>query len=489
MLRAFYRVLLQNLAALEAHKLGRWRDLRAKLEGRIEEVQHLHPQNGVESADEVGILPGRQEGFLKAVPGLLRWLQPQYFVRGNQRPFNVIHRSIKVSHDRREPLTAEIVGGLLDGGGTAHVADQFGGLELIRGKGDSHMAVRDDAFVVAVGVDNLADVLRDEIRLQAIARHIRQGIREDLHSVQRRKFIDEEQQAMTVMLLLRTSVKRSLRQAVDGQGEDQADERTQPDFVAGRHHQVKRYRAFVVDQVVDGEVAGRSVVGHQRIAVERQRGFGRREHSAKVLVFLIEHLLHFLANHRVRDSSRAIRHPPLVLKAGVVFEIEQLFERVLKAQSGASEQVREIRQAGLALFERRGIAGVQDHAGGDGGRSILPVALLGTIFAGADDHAGNVLRVTDIPWSEQPHLAQRIEAGSGLLFDRCELEANMPGLSPKTGGLGPVLAFDVVDDSGFRPRQESRNHQADAFAAAGRGESQDMFGAVVPQVVQTLAFW
>src|ERR1019366_8860328 len=110
-----------------------------------------------------------------------------------------------------------------------------------------------------------------------------------------------------------------------------------------------------------------------------------------------------------------------------------------------------------------------------GGRSILPVALLGTIFAGADDHAGNVLRVTDIPWSEQPHLAQRIEAGSGLLFDRCELEANMTGLSPKTGGLGPVLAFDVVDDSGFRPRQESRNHQADAFAAAGRGESQDMF--------------
>ncbi len=63
----------------------------------------------------------------------------------------------------------------------------------------------------------------------------------------------------------------------------------------------------------------------------------------------------------------------------------------------------------------------------------------------------------------------------------------MPGLSPKTGGLSPVLTLDVVDDSGFRPRQESGDHQPHTFAAAGRGESQNMFGAVVPQVVQALA--
>src|ERR1039457_6734590 len=120
MLRAFYRVLLQNLAALEAHKLGGWRDLRAKFECRIEEVQNFHPQNGVESADEDEHLSRRHDAFLNAVPGLSRWLQSQYFVRGNQRPFNVVHRSVEVPHDRREPLTAEIVGGLLHGGGTAH---------------------------------------------------------------------------------------------------------------------------------------------------------------------------------------------------------------------------------------------------------------------------------------------------------------------------------------------------------------------------------
>src|ERR1022692_3599181 len=151
MLRAFYRVLLQNLAALETHKLGRWRDLRAKLECRIEEVQHLHPQNWVESAYEDEHLSRRHDAFMNTVPSLLWWLQAQYFVRGNQRPFNVVHRSIEVPHDRREALTAEIVGGLLHGGGAAHVADQFGGLELVRGKRDSYMAVRDDAFVVAVG--------------------------------------------------------------------------------------------------------------------------------------------------------------------------------------------------------------------------------------------------------------------------------------------------------------------------------------------------
>src|ERR1700691_1387022 len=111
MLRAFYRVLLQNLTALKAHKLGRWRDFRAEFECRIEEVQHLHPQNGMESADEDEHLSRRHDAILNAAPGLLRWLQPQYFVRGNQRPFNVVQRSVEVPHDRREPLTAEIVGG------------------------------------------------------------------------------------------------------------------------------------------------------------------------------------------------------------------------------------------------------------------------------------------------------------------------------------------------------------------------------------------
>src|SRR5580658_7215329 len=135
MLRAFYRVLLQNLAALEAHKRGRWRDLRAQLECWIEEVQHLHPQNWVESADEDEHLSRRHDAFVNAVPGLLRGLQPQYFVRGNQRPFDVVHRSIEVPHDRREALTAEIVGGLLHGGSAAHIADQFGRLELVRGEG------------------------------------------------------------------------------------------------------------------------------------------------------------------------------------------------------------------------------------------------------------------------------------------------------------------------------------------------------------------
>src|SRR5580692_2490058 len=132
-----YLWLLQNPTALETDKPDRWRDIGTHLECRIQEVQHLHPQNRMESADEDEHLSRRHDAFLNAVPGLLRRLQPQYFVRCNERPFNVVHRSINVPHDRREALTAEVVCGFLHGGGAAHVADQLSGLILIRRKGDA----------------------------------------------------------------------------------------------------------------------------------------------------------------------------------------------------------------------------------------------------------------------------------------------------------------------------------------------------------------
>ncbi len=55
--------------------------------------------------------------------------------------------------------------------------------------------------------------------------------------------------------------------------------------------------------------------------------------------------------------------------------------------------------------------------------------------------------------------------------------------APEAGGELPVLPLDVVDDGRARPGQQRRHDQADALARTGRGEAQDMLGAVVAQIV------
>ena len=109
----------------------------------------------------------------------------------------------------------------------------------------------------------------------------------------------------------------------------------------------------------------------------------------------------------------------------IVLEVQQLFERVAKAGTGPREYVRQVGEAGYAAFERSFVADVQDHSRGDGRGGILPVALLRAVLAGAHDHVGDVLGVADIARREQPHLAQRIESGAGLLLNRRKLEAEM----------------------------------------------------------------
>src|ERR1039458_5335497 len=60
----------------------------------------------------------------------------------------------------------------------------------------------------------------------------------------------------------------------------------------------------------------------------------------------------------------------------------------------------------------------------------------------------------------------------------------MPLLATEPGRLRPVLALNVVDDGALLPSQQGWNDQADALAAARRGEGKNVLGAVVPEVVQ-----
>src|SRR3954454_1131523 len=130
---------------------------------------------------------------------------------------------------------------------------------------------------------------------------------------------------------------------------------------------------------------------------------------------------------------------------------------------------------------------MQDHPGGDGCRGILPVALLGTILAGAHNHVRDVLRIRHVAWGAYADLGQRVEAGTVGDFDRRELETEMPALCSEPGSSRPVLPLDVVDDCRFRPCEERRDHQADALAAAGGREREHMLWSVMPEVVQSVA--
>src|SRR5579872_3586396 len=73
-----------------------------------------------------------------------------------------------------------------------------------------------------------------------------------------------------------------------------------------------------------------------------------------------------------------------------------------------------------------------------------------------------------------------------MLLNRGEFEAQVSLRVAITGGLSPVLALDVVDHGTFHPCKQCRNHQANAFASAGWGKSQDMLGAVMAEVLKAL---
>ncbi len=103
---------------------------------------------------------------------------------GHQWSLNVINARVDVTHNWREPRAAEVVARFLDRGRARHFAQKFGGLELVGRESDAHVAVGNDAFVITVGIDDLPDILRDQVRFQAIPSHVRKCIGEDLHPIQ-----------------------------------------------------------------------------------------------------------------------------------------------------------------------------------------------------------------------------------------------------------------------------------------------------------------
>ena len=198
---------------------------------------------------------------------------------------------------------------------------------------------------------------------------------------------------MFVALLLGALENHLLRQPIDGHREHQADQRPQANFVRRRDHQVKRYGPLVVHEIVDREITCRGVLRDQRIAVERERGFGSGEDAAEIAILFVEHLLHLLRTTgwvRVR-SPVGMRQSCTMSR--IVLEVQQSSSVSRKPRTGPCEDMRQIGETRDAAFERCFVADMQNHSRRDGRGGILPVAFLRAVFAGADDHVGDVLRV------------------------------------------------------------------------------------------------
>ena len=114
-----------------------------------------------------------------------------------------------------------------------------------------------------------------------------------------------------------------------------------------------------------------------------------------------------------------------MLSRWVVRIVEQFVQRVVKTLTGASEDLREIRQARLPALSFGGVADMKDHAGCDGGGGVLPVALLRAVLASANNHVSDVLRIRNIAGGADPEFGERIETGAIPFLDRRELEAEL----------------------------------------------------------------
>ena len=273
---------------------------------------------------------------------------------------------------------------------------------------------------------------------------------------------------------------------VNDHGKDEAHERTKPNLVARRHNEVERYWPFVIHEVLNRKVARGSGAANKRIAVERQCRFRCGQDAGEILVLLVEHFLDFLFHDGMRARRFARGKPPVMCVVFVVRVGEKLGESFAEGEAGSRKDAGEQAERSLPTFESGGIAHMQDHPRRDGRGGVLPVAFLRAVFPGADEHVRNVLGVGNIAIGEEANFRQRIKSRRVLRFHGRELETDLPSLAAETRGLGPILPLNVVDHGAFRPRQECRNDDAHALAAPCGSKREDVFRAVVPQVVEVL---
>ena len=84
--------------------------------------------------------------------------------------------------------------------GAERVGNALGRAFVVRGKRDADMAIVEDGVVLAIGLGDLVERLRDQIGADAVSRHERKRRLEEVEPAQRRKLVEHHQQLVLAAL-------------------------------------------------------------------------------------------------------------------------------------------------------------------------------------------------------------------------------------------------------------------------------------------------
>jgi hypothetical protein len=173
----------------------------------------------------------------------------------------------------REPMAGIVAHRALLGRGAERVGDALGGPLVVRREGDADMAIVEDGVVLAIGLLDLVEALRDQEGAHAIAGEEGEAGLEEVEAAERRELVEHHQQLVPARARRRVQM---LGQPAADLVEHEADQRLGAADVRGRHDQVERDRCLALDQVGDPPVARD---GDRRRRSDRGRGRGTTSRS------------------------------------------------------------------------------------------------------------------------------------------------------------------------------------------------------------------
>ena len=406
---------------------------------------------GAEGVDRAGPLGRRQNARLQLrvleVAGLLG---ADRMTAGDQHQFVVVRqlhhfawrqqrsrRLLARHHQVAEPWAQAMAGIVLHrphlGGGAERIGHALGGPLVVRREAHAHMAVVEDGVVLAVGLLDLVQRLRDEETLQAVARHEGQRALEEIEAAQRRKFVEHQQQAMAPALRF-----QFFRQPSADLVKDQPNERLGAADVGGRHDEVEGRGPSVFDEIADAPIALARYGRDHGIAIKSEERHGGRQHAGAFVLALVQKLARGAGDDGMHAAFAQMRRR------------HHRAQRRLDRALGVGEEVGD---AGERLV-RLGVEDMQDRADQQRMAGFLPMVPPFQRALRIDQHVRDVLDVANLPFAAA-HFEQRV-VGGALRIGRIE-QQHAAEPRPPSGGQRPVLALDVVDDRRARPGQQRRH--------------------------------
>lgn len=179
--------------------------------------------------------------------------QLHHLALGQEWPGRLLPADHDMGEPRRQTMPGIVAHGTLLGCLPQCIGDTLGGAFVIRGEGDPDMTIVEYGIVLAVGLVDLVEALRDEEGPHPIARHEGKAGLEEIKATERGKLIEHEQElvppglaALPFKLLGKTATDLI---------EHQADERLGAADVRRRHDEIEGTGLLTMDQVGDPPVA------------------------------------------------------------------------------------------------------------------------------------------------------------------------------------------------------------------------------------------